>query len=101
MRFLKLENNLIKVQKNNLNLNRDEINRFGAKTDPNKLWTSGANWDKSLRLKIRLKNISFWDKISHFSGLVVGEKEGEEERSPRLLSVLLGVSLVGIHRAKN
>ena len=98
-----MENNLIRVHKINLNLNRDEINRFGAKTDPNKLWTSGANWAKSLRLKIRLKKkkISFWDKRSHFFGLAVGEKEGEEERSPRLLSVILGVPLVGIHRAKN
>ena len=39
-----------------------KINCFGAKRDPNKKWTHGTMWVKSLRLKIRLENHIFGRK---------------------------------------
>ena len=50
----------------------------------------------------RVKQIRCGDKISGFSSsLSVGEKEGEKERNPSLLSAILEVPLVGIGQAKN
>ena len=62
-----------------MNLNRCEINRFKAKTDPNKALTCGVTWAKSLRLKIRSKE-QILEKISQFStGFYVREEERERE----------------------
>ena len=54
------------------------------------------------KLWIELIKIRFWDKISHsFSGLDRGRERGREGEDPCLLSTILGVLSVGIHRAKN
>ena len=42
-----------------------------------------------------------WPKDLDFSSLSVGDKEGENERNPGLLSVILKVPSVEICRAKN
>ena len=54
-----------------------------------------------LNIKDKVRNQFLGKKISAFSGLTMGEKEGKEERSPRLLSAILGVPSIGIRRAKN
>ena len=46
----------------------------------------------------RVKNQMFGENISFFfSGLNMGEKEGEKERNPSLLLAILRVPSVGIH----
>ena len=50
----------------------------------------------------RVKKIRYGDKIFGFSaGLSVGEKKGEKKRNLSFLLAILGVSSVGIRRAKN
>ena len=38
------------------------MNCFGAKTDPNRLWTHGATWAKFLKLKDKLEKSEFGEK---------------------------------------
>ena len=49
----------------------------------------------------KVKNHMFGENISFFSGLNVGEKEGDKERNPSLLSAILEVPSIGIRRANN
>ena len=75
---------------------------FGVKTDPSK---GGHVVRRGPRiLSIKREKISHLGKISHFLFFFsnVRERKGEEkEKSQEFLQRFLGVSLVGIRRAKN
>ena len=85
-----------------MNLKRDEINCFGAETDPNRSWTCDLTWAKSFKLKDELENQNL-GKISHFSTgkNEIRESEREMREHSKLLFMIDGVPLVGISQAKN
>ena len=94
-------NKLSKVHfKMNLNLNRNEINCFRAKMDPDQAWTHGTMWPLSLKLKDKLDKSNLRE-----DPVVLTERERERKgrggEFSKLISSIYGVPSIGIYRTKN
>ena len=84
----------------NLNLNRDRINHFRPKSDPNE---GGhiARCGPHILLKFELGEKRNWGKKSQISWFDREREDRRERGKPRLSPKIYGVPLVGFCQAKN